>query len=129
MKQIRFNDLAVGKAVSDGACAKNIVISDRSVYFTTEEGAFVRLAYEGKRGWRLQANAKGYSDFDVIGAAQSLAFFLNEEVSDVSLPLDISAEEGKIVLTAENGEQAILTTSSALCCISLRYNFRSLKGI
>ena len=105
MKKIRFNDNRIGDILTEMGSVKNVVLSDRSLCFTTEDGCFVRVSYEGVNGWRVQANTSGYSEFDVIGAAQSLSFFLDEEVKDASLPIDIKTEGGGIVLTA-NGETA-----------------------
>ena len=112
MKQIKFQEdilLATALAVTDTAPVKNLLQLERALYFTTNEGLFVRLSYEGVNGWRLQANKKGYDAFDVIGAAQSLSVYLNEEVKDLSEPLIIQANEEKLVLTAQSGEQAHLS--------------------
>ena len=112
MKPIKFQEdilLATALTVADTAPVKNLLRLERALYFTTNKGLFVRLSYEGVNGWRLQANKKGYDAFDVIGAAQSLSVYLNEEVKDASLPLSIEASENAIVLTAQSGEQAHLS--------------------
>jgi len=116
MKQIKFQeDLRTATAIVDTASVKDLLQLERALYFTTNEGLFVRLSYEGVNGWRLQANKKGYEAFDVIGAAQSLSLYLNEEVKDLSEPLIIQANEEKLILTAQSGETAHLSLVGDFC--------------
>ena len=60
MKQIKFSDVAVSTVKTEGnTYVKEIIKNEKSIYFTTADGFFVRLSYEGVCGWRLQANTEG----------------------------------------------------------------------
>ena len=70
MKHIAFEDVRVGAIAVNGlAFVQNVIQNVKSLYFTTPNGIFARLSYEGVNGWRLQANAKGYEFFDIVGAS------------------------------------------------------------
>lgn len=110
MKHIAFEDVRVGAIAVNGlAFVQNVIQNVKSLYFTTPNGIFARLSYEGVNGWRLQANAKGYESFDAVGAAQSLALFMQEEVCDSSLPLDIKVAEAFVTVVAPDGQVAVLS--------------------
>jgi len=112
MKQMSFQDVRVGEiTVKEHASVQNVIQNERSLYFTTD-GLFVRLSYEGVNGWRLQANATGYKAFDVLGASQSLALFMKEEVHDCSLPLEVAVAADAITMRVANGEVARLSLGS-----------------
>ena len=60
-------------SVADGCALKNVLAKENYLYFTTEEGVFVRLSYHRTHGWRLQTNPDGYESFCDAGASQTLA--------------------------------------------------------
>lgn len=110
MKQIGFQDVKVGAiAVNEGASIQNVIQNERSLYFTTANGLSIRLSCEGVKGWRLQANRVGYDAFGIIGASQSLAVYMQEEVSDCSKPLNLQQRDDAIVLSCPCGASAVLS--------------------
>ncbi len=116
MKQIKFQEGTPIAAlqIPDTAFIKAATAYPRALYFTTPESLFVRLSYEGKLGWRMQVNTSGYESFDLIGAAQSLSVFMEEEVTDRSEAISIRQTEDALILTAPDHSSAVLSLDSTL---------------
>ncbi len=116
MKQILFGDIKVGTIATDKhASVQNVVQNERSLYFTVPNGLYARLSHEGIKGWRLQVNAMGYQAFDAVGASQSLALFMQEEVCDCSLPLHVDHADDALTVTATDGTVARLSCGQDFC--------------
>jgi len=115
MKKVNFQDVnASAIEVCKCASVQNVVKYDRALYFTTGSGISVRLSCEGKKGWRLQANDQGYDAFDLIGASQSLACFMNEEVTDCSKEIAIAVTDDAITLSCPCGSSACISLGKEL---------------
>ncbi|MBQ9797085.1 MAG: glycoside hydrolase family 31 protein [Clostridia bacterium] len=99
-------------SVSAESAVQNVQKSDQALYFCTAEGLFLRLSYEGTNGWRLQANQKGYAHFEDMGATQSLARFMGEEVRDLTENVGVSEIEGALKVTCEAGSFVLISTTA-----------------
>ncbi len=112
--------------VKVGRClaVKKVQKTETALYFTNKEGMAFRLTNCGKYGWRLQVNATGYDAFCDMGAAQALANYMKEELNDVALPIDVTEENGALVVKAADGTSATLALSKtfALKFISAKGN-------
>ncbi len=113
-------EVKVGRCLS----VKKIYKTETALYFTNKEGMALRLTNCGKYGWRLQVNATGYDAFCDMGAGQALAKYMKEELNDTALPIDVTEENGALVLKAADGTSATLALSKtfALKLISAKGN-------
>ena len=85
----------------------DVLTTRNQVFFTYTNGTNVfynRLTYDGANGWRLQSNLQSYNHFKDISAGQSLAMYMNEGFNDVTVPLTVTQEEGKLVIKAAGTE-------------------------
>ncbi len=112
--------------VKVGRClaVKKVYKTDTALYFTNKEGMALRLSNHGTFGWRLQVNAIGYDAFCDMGAGQALANYMKETLNDAALPIDVTEENGALVLKAADGTSATLALSKtfALGLISAKGN-------
>ena len=93
---------------------KDVKYTSTELFFRNEEGIYCRLTNEGKNGWRLQANSKGYDGFDETGAGQALSMYLGETVESKCNTITVSTVSGVIVVRAEGTDShAEIHTSSA----------------
>lgn len=96
---------------------EDLIQSNRFLEWTNENGISCRLSNRGAFGWRLQLHVGGA--LSEQGAAQSLAHFMSETLSDEALATDISRTAERIVLHAGDGSMAELDLcSSALSFIT-----------
>ena len=81
---------------------------DHYVYFSLDAGTlqetFCRLSYTGNNGWRVQTKRTAAEEFDNVGAAQRLAFFLGEQ--DPSGLVKILTEKSGDLLTVKTADAA-----------------------
>lgn len=66
------------------------------------KGMFCRLLHVGTGVWRLEANARG-KKFDDYGAAQQLARYMGEELTETAGTLSAKAVDGVLTVTAGDG--------------------------
>lgn len=94
----------------------DILTTRNQVFFTYTKGStafYNRITYDGANGWRLQSNADGYNYFRDISAGQSLAMYLDEGFKDITMPLTVVQEEGKLIIKAEGTDtKAVLSYDS-----------------
>ena len=86
---------------------KDVLVTRNQLFFTYYKGAtsfYNRLTYDGANGWRLQSNLKSYNNFKDISAGQSLAMYLGEGFHDITVPLTVTEEEGRLVIRAKGTE-------------------------
>ena len=95
---------------------KDITSSAKALFFSTADGVALRLTFEGVNGWRLKSARNG--DFDHLGAAQSLAKYMNEEIKDCAQKISVDAQKDAVIVTEKKGTQAILSLGKAF---SLRF--------
>ncbi len=107
--------IAEGTEVKVGRClaVKKIYQTETALYFTNKEGMAHRLTNHGSLGWRLQINATGYDAFCDPGAAQALAKYMQEELRDAPLSIDVTEREGALVVSAADGTTAVLALSKS----------------
>lgn len=96
------------------------LISDVSMasnyFFFRYNGADVRktvdvcITYTGDNGWRIKAQPIGKLGFEGMGAAQALAYYMNEEINNTVLPIDIKQEKSKLTLSCEDGSYVTIDT-------------------
>ncbi|MBQ8415306.1 MAG: glycoside hydrolase family 31 protein [Clostridia bacterium] len=96
----------------DSPVIKGAYCSVYEFFFQTGEGVSCRLTYDGNDGWRLQAvkpkeEAHPYDDFDDMGAGQTLAMYLGEPHDDVTVPLDVSVADGKLLIKARGSDSYV----------------------
>ena len=72
-----------------------------------KSGMYCRLVYVGNSVWRLQANPRG-KRFDSLGAAQSFAKYLKEELPEETCPVRVTNAPERITVTAENGAKVCI---------------------
>ena len=85
----------------------DVLTTRNQMFFTYTKGStafYNRLTYDGANGWRLQSNLQSYNHFKDISAGQSLAMYMNEGFNDVTVPLTVTQEEGKLVIKAAGTE-------------------------
>ena len=114
---------ATAIATCECAAVKNVLQTEKALYFRTAEGVNLRLTCEGKKGWRLQANMKECTCFADLGASQSLAKFMGEEVACCAKAIEITADENSVTAACKCGSRAVLSLGKEF---SLR--FYSPKG-
>ncbi len=96
-------------AVPAQSAIQNVFQSDKALYFTNTCGLFLRLTYEGTNGWRLQANQKGYDAFEDMGATQSLAKFMGEEIKDLGECIEVSTTDTALTVTCAAKTSAVIS--------------------
>ena len=82
----------------------DIRVKRNQVFFTYGKGEskfYNRITYDGANGWRLQTNTQNYNKFKDIGAGQSLAMYMREGFNDVTVPLTVTQEDGKLIIEAQ----------------------------
>ena len=102
---------AVAIFVAKESAVQNIQKSNQVLYFCTN-GLFLRLSYEGTNGWRLQANQKGYDCFEDMGATQSLAKFMGEEILELAENIEINEIDGALKVSCMAGSFVLISTTS-----------------
>ena len=110
----------------NGATVLNVSSSSvQDVQYTTTElffrnaaGVYCRLTYEGKNGWRLQANGSGYNGFDETGAGQALSLYLGEIVENKTEPLKITKGDGKIIICVDSTDSRVELSTGASFALS-----------
>ena len=86
--------------------------TDTEVYFCNGEGVLFRFSNEGVCGWRLQsADADGA--FCDVGASQSLALYMGEEMNERRGRLRVEVLDGAIRACADDGTCAVLSQTPA----------------
>ena len=92
---------------------QDVLVTRNQVFFTYVKSSNVfysRITYDGANGWRLQSNLEGYNNFKDISAGQSLAMYLGEGFHDITVPLTVAQEEGKLVIRASGTDtQAVIS--------------------
>ena len=104
-----ISDLAAeaGKVEITSDTIGDVFTTRNQLFFTYTNGTNIfynRLTYDGANGWRLQSNLQNYNSFKDISAGQSLALYMNEGFNDVTIPLNITHEDGKLVIKAAGTE-------------------------
>ena len=87
----------------DSANIQDVRTKRNQVFFTYVTGSkklYNRLTYDGANGWRLQTNKVDYNHFKDISAGQSLAMYLGEGFRDVTMPLSVTDEGNRLIITA-----------------------------
>ncbi len=102
-------------AVSGDAAIQNVLQSNTALYFCNVAGTIFRLTNEGACGWRLQASAANDGTFASIGAAQSMAVFMNEEVKGTAGALTVTQTEEAVLVGAADGTAAKLSLKGDFC--------------
>ena len=90
---------------------KDVLVTRNQLFFTYYKGAtsfYSRLTYDGANGWRLQSNLESYNNFKDISAGQSLAMYLGEGFHDITVPLTVTQEDGKLVVKATGTETYVV---------------------
>ena len=114
MKKQNFEVVDTTPVVLGGdAAIQNVLQGSTALYFCNDAGIFFRLTNEGVCGWRLQASAANDGSFDPIGASQSMARFMDEEIKGVAGALTVTAGEDAILVKAGDGTVARLATKGA----------------
>ncbi len=96
---------------------QNVQYTGTNFFFQNTAGVSMRLSYEGKNGWRFQAvkpadESKPYNSFQNMGAGQSLALYMGEDVDDAARPLTVTEHDGYIrVAEAETGSYVDVATT------------------
>ena len=80
------------------------------VSFQTKEGIFCSLVYTGDYEWRLLAQKDEQPDINDIGAAQSLALYMDEEFEMDIQDIDISEKEDILIVTCEDDTYVEIST-------------------
>lgn len=93
-------------------------------YYNNGTNFYNRITYDGANGWRLQTNSKSYSHFRDIGAGQALAMYLHEGFDDVTVPLTVTNENGKLVIAAKGTQ-----TSAILSYNTFSLDFCNADGV
>ena len=73
---------------------------------------YARLSFTGNSGWRLQTKYSKESAYDDFGAAQRLAYSLNEEDPSALEEFSVSTEGDIYTLTASDGSRAVMNTAA-----------------
>ena len=105
---------------------KDVLVTRNQLFFTYYKGSIAfynRLTYDGANGWRLQSNLKSYNHFKDISAGQSLAMYLGEGFHDITVPLTVTEENGKLLVHANGTE-----TSAILSCDTFSIDFCNAEG-
>ncbi len=82
-------------------------------FFFRRNGVDVCLTYTGNDGWRIKAQPLGKLGFEGMGAAQALAYYMNEEPDNTALPIDVQTGNSMLTLTSEDGSYIEIWTGSA----------------
>ena len=109
MKKQAFDFADAQKVALNSASAlEDVFYSDTALYFH-KNGMLFRLINEGKCGWRLQASAANDGTFCDVGASQSMALFMDEEVKGVKEPIMITCTEDAVLVRATDSTAARLS--------------------
>ena len=70
------------------------------------------ITYTGDAGWRIKAQPSGKLGFEEMGAAQALAYYMNEEPNNTVLPITAKYENSMLTLTSQDGSYLEIWTGS-----------------
>ncbi len=98
--------------LQNGTKFKNAVCGDTALYFRNAEGVVFRLTHQGVCGWRLQSVGQN-GDFCDLGASQSIARYMGEELAQEWETLRFEVTENTVTAHAPDGTCAILTSGAA----------------
>ncbi len=87
-----------------------------ALYFQNASGISNRLTYDGNNGWRLQSikptGSTRYDSFQNMGAAQSLAVYMDEKYTNVEKKITVTEEGTHLKITAEGTDTYVLIALS-----------------
>ncbi len=83
----------------------DISFSQNRLFFRLDEDIFACLTYTGNGGWRLKVQADGYLGFTGMGAAQALAYYMDEEPDETVLPITYEVTDKMLSVYCEDGSR------------------------
>lgn len=92
------------------ASMDNVTKIGNRLYFTVNNTTSF-LAYTGDNGWRIKSHNKDRIGAEQLGAAQAIAYYLEEDSTDCELPITVSTpDNGGLRVTSTDGTYVEFTS-------------------
>ena len=97
-------DMILAEIANVGGRVQDIYLAKDVLFFSIDGSIGASLSYAGDGAWRFKAHDAGYIGFTGMGAAQALAYYMNETPDETVLPIEVTPSgEDTLVLSAEDG--------------------------
>lgn len=98
-----LEDSVLTEIENESGVVQEISYAHDHLFFRIGENIYASLSYTGDGAWRLRAHKAGHLGFTGMGAAQALAFYMNEESEETVLPIsfDFLDRETLVVMNGD----------------------------